>query len=334
MTALSVFLFYLGAIFKIERRLAYSEKGNMDYKVYLKSNNDYDTPFLGKDRKYIASLIDHIDVNYDYNFKGNMDMNYTCNYYVIASAMVKENGDDSKLIYQKEKYLLSNQTKQVIGKKEINLNETISIDYDEYNKIINDFNTKYALSGNKNTLNVSLYIDLVGKSDDLETPIADTSSMELSLPLTDKTLAIGLEYKEIDERGEKVEISSNKTINIVFFVIAAIFGIFGLRMIIVLLREYIKLKKQETHYEKEKSEIMSHYGKIISNVDDIKSVSASTFIDVDDFIDLVNIRDCLEKPVLFSETHDGQEVAWFLVVDNDTAYRYILKGEEDTEIES
>lgn len=335
MAALSVFLLYLGANFKIEKRLAYSEEGNVDYRVYLKENNDYSTPFLGKGRKYIASLIDHIEVNYKYAFKSNVDMDYTCNYYVLATASIKEGDDDSKVIYQKDKYLIGSQTKQVKGQKELRLDETVNVDYDEYNKIVSDFNTKYGLGGNKNTLSLSFGIELAGKNDDFETPLSDNSGMELSLPLTDKTLAISAEYREIDDRGTKIEVSSNKTFNSICYILGVVFGVFGLGMIAVLIKKYLELKKKETRYQKEKAEIISRYGRVISNVDDIKSVSATTFIDVDSFEDLLNIRDCLDKPVLFSETHDGQEVAWFLVVDNETAYRYVLQGKEESkDIES
>ena len=216
MVALSVFLFYLGAIFKIERKLTYSEEGNVDYKVYLKSNSDYDTPYLGKGRKYIASLIDHIDVTYNYSFSGDKDMDYTCDYYILATSTVKDGGNDDKVIYQKENYLLNNQSKQVSG-KEISLSETVSINYDEYNKIIDDFNKKYALSGNSNKLKLTLGIKVKGKNDEFDVPISDDSSLNLTLPLTDRTIAIDLEYNEIDEKNEKIEISPNKFINIIFF---------------------------------------------------------------------------------------------------------------------
>ena len=49
---LSSVCFYFGANYKLEHRLNYSEKGSMDYKVFLKENNDFETPFLEKDKKY------------------------------------------------------------------------------------------------------------------------------------------------------------------------------------------------------------------------------------------------------------------------------------------
>ena len=144
--ALAIFFLYLGSVFKIEQKLSYSEEGNIDYKVYLKSNDDFNAPYLGKGRKYIASLIDHINIDYNYRFKGDKDMDYTCKYYILASAAVKDGGTDGKTIYEKEKYLLNDKTKSVSG-REITLAESIDLDYGEYNKIIENFTNKYSLSG-------------------------------------------------------------------------------------------------------------------------------------------------------------------------------------------
>lgn len=326
-TAISLFFLYLGSVFKIENKLSYSEEGNVDYKVYLKSNNDFDTPYLGKGRKYIASLIDHINIDYNYRFKGDKEMNYTCKYYIVALASVKDGGTDGKLLYEKEKYLLSDKTKSVSG-KEIALAESIDLDYGEYNKIIEDFTSKYSLSGNNSTLNLSMKIELTANGGGFSSPISDTSSLELSVPLTDKTVAVDVAYKEIDEKKEKIEVSPNKMMNIVFFIIGLAFATYAAAMIWALIKHYLKVKSEQSLYDKRKKDILSHYGRVISNVDEIKDISSLSFIDVDDFVDLINIRDCLDKPILFSEADGDREMAWFVVVDNDNAYRYILDGQE------
>ena len=44
----------------------YVENSSIDYKVYLKKNNYFDTPFLEKNKVYITSLIDYIDIDFSY----------------------------------------------------------------------------------------------------------------------------------------------------------------------------------------------------------------------------------------------------------------------------
>ena len=322
---LSAIFLYLGMNFKSEKTLSYSETGNVDYKVYLKSNSDYNAPYLERGRKYIASLIDHIDVDYSYKFKGDQKMNYTCKYYILASAMVKDNSEEEKLIYEKKSYLLENQTKEFLDCEEFNLNESIHLDYEYYNKIIEEFNSKYNLTGNKNILKLTLVVSMYGSSKAFPTPIEDKSDIELNVPLTDKTVAVDLDYKEIDQHGEKVEVSKNKLLNITFVVIGIGLLAGALVIIIALLKEYKKFKQNQSYYEKTKNSILRDYSKVISKVDQVKNIQDC--LEVESFDDLLNVRDCLEKPILFVE-QSKDEISWFIVMDENVAYRYILKNQD------
>lgn len=321
LASLSFALIYFGIVFKNEKKLSYNESGDIDYKVYLKSNDDYNVPYLGKGRKYIASLIDHIDVKYNYKFKADKNMNYVCKYYIKAMATVVDS--DEKPIYEKEQYLLDSKTKEVTG-EELALSEDISIDYGEYNKLISEFSSKYLLSGNKNNLKVTLGVELKAKNDDFDNLLADKSEMYLDIPLTTQTLAVDLSYKEIDNPGTKIEISKNKTINIICVAAGIILMLVaaGYTYIIVINRK--EMLKSLSAYEREKDQIFKKYSDAISIVDDLNNVESGGIVDVDKFSDLLNIRDCIEKPILFTEIKDTSKIALFMVVDNDVTYRYIL----------
>ncbi len=326
--SLSFLSFYGAVTFKIEQKLSYSEEGNLNYKVYLKSNDDFNTTYLGEDRKYIASLIDHIDIEYNYKFKGDKPMDYTLNYYIIAKTAVKDNSDESKLIYENDKYLLESQIREFNGQEEASLSETVSISYDECNKIVNDFNTKYGLSGMKNNVEISLFVELKGTSDYFESPINDKSEISLNVPLTDKTLAINFEYKDIDKKSEKVEVSSDKLWNKVFFGLGILSAFVAVAILFNIFKSYREISKSESKYEKNKNYILHYYSKIISNMEDFSNLPNNEFIEAKEFIDLLNIRDCLNKPILFLEIEKGKE-SWFMVVDDKTIYRYLLKENED-----
>lgn len=327
--SLSFLSFYGAATFKIEQKLSYSEEGNLNYKVYLKSNDDFNATYLGEDRKYIASLIDHIDIDYNYKFKGDKPMDYTFNYYILAKTAVKDNSDESKLIYENDKYLLESQKREFKGQEEASLSETVSISYDECNKIVNDFNTKYGLSGMKNNVEVSLFVELQGTSDYFESPINDKSEISLNVPLTDKTLAINFEYKDIDKKSEKVEVSSDRLWNRIFLGLGILTAFVAIVMIFRIFKSYREFSKSESKYEKNKNYILHYYSKIISNMEDFSNLPNNEFIETKEFVDLLNIRDCLNKPILFLEIEKGKE-SWFMVVDDKTVYRYLLKENEDS----
>jgi hypothetical protein len=52
----------------------YSETSNIDYKVLLRENEFFDNNYLESDKKYIASLIDYIDANFNYKLSLEEDV--------------------------------------------------------------------------------------------------------------------------------------------------------------------------------------------------------------------------------------------------------------------
>ena len=72
----------------MEILIKYNINSDIDYKVYLKQNDFYETEYLDKDMVYVASLIDRIKVKYDYNFKVNMNSSIDFDYKVIARLVI------------------------------------------------------------------------------------------------------------------------------------------------------------------------------------------------------------------------------------------------------
>ena len=73
--ALFFFLIIIGSFFLLKaftfedaKIVNYSEQSNLDYNVYLKENTFYDNEYLPKDMIYVASLIDKIKIDFNYNF--------------------------------------------------------------------------------------------------------------------------------------------------------------------------------------------------------------------------------------------------------------------------
>lgn len=85
--------------------LYYKEDSNVNYLVYLKENDYYTSKYLTKGMKYIASLIDYIDINFNYNFKMNEQIKYSYSYYIEADVKVFEKGNTSNVIFEKRNKL-------------------------------------------------------------------------------------------------------------------------------------------------------------------------------------------------------------------------------------
>ena len=74
--------------------VTFDEKSKIDYKVYLKENEFYDEPYLGKDMLYVASLIDKIGIDFDYNFASEVKENIN---FTLARLIVFVTGNEVTL---------------------------------------------------------------------------------------------------------------------------------------------------------------------------------------------------------------------------------------------
>ena len=64
-----------------EYYISYSENGSVDYKVYLKENEFYDSVHQESNQSYVASLIDRVIANFSYEIDMDTDdVNYKYSY--------------------------------------------------------------------------------------------------------------------------------------------------------------------------------------------------------------------------------------------------------------
>ena len=88
----------------------YAETGNIDYKIYLKDNNYYDTSYLEKGMQYVASLIKTINVKFDYQIHSEEELDAETKYKVVSELQITERDTPSKVLYTKTNDLISEKT--------------------------------------------------------------------------------------------------------------------------------------------------------------------------------------------------------------------------------
>lgn len=326
-TIMSVVFLVLGSNFKIQRKVTYSEKGNLDYKVYLKENSFFKEPYVGKDKKIVASLIDHINIDYNYKFQSDHYMDFKCKYYVWATSTVSDKGNEKKLIYQDEKYVTEEKIKEENSCKEISIQENVNINYDEFNNLIKSFTSLYSLEGTENALEIELCVNMEGSSNGFKNMILDESYVSFKIPLTDKTVDANIDYKEIDDNGEKIDISDNKILNVLFYIIAIIFIFLDMLSALKLIKKFEDKKKEQSKYEKDKNRILYQYNRAISKIIKPVDIAKHEIIELETIIDLINVRDCLDKPIIFFE-NEIKKTSWFMVTDEKIIYRFILNDND------
>lgn len=321
-TVLFVTFSLLGYNLNFTRTIHYNETGNLDYNVYLKPNQYFEQTYLGKDKKYIANLIDYLDMSYSYSYKSDYPMKYKYSYSIVAESQVCDPDKKEQIIYSKKNIIVPEQTK-VTGEEtsDINIEERAQLNYQEYNSLIADFKKQYALSNVESNLNITMYIKLEGQNENFENLILDESAIEANIPLTNNTLAIGVEYREIDKEGQKIENITSMLYNNICYILSALFLIADIITIIITIKKYSKSYKSEPLYAKQIKKIFKKYNRIIISTEKPIDYSVYKIIEVSSFEDILNVSDCLGKPVLYNNCEENDYIC-FMVIDKNILYLY------------
>ncbi len=315
--------------FKKTYKVHYSEKSNIDYKVYLKENSFYSEKYLGKNKKYIASLIKNIDTDFDYTFKvdDNLDLKYS--YYVIAK--VEVNDTQGNNIYTKEDYLVKRKSANADGDL-FRIHEDVDIDYTKFNSIATEFIDKYKLTANSK-LTVSLIVDVQGKHSDFDRQLSDKEVISLNIPLTEKTVDIEMDYNlsnSVDQTLQSSETILKNKFLLVLVVLISVVDLFGIGYVIYWV---VANRTPEVKYARKLDKILKDYNRYISEtiiterVEDMMVTRSLRIEVIKKFEDLLDIRDALNKPILYHEERPNQEAVFYILTDR-IGYLYVMRVED------
>lgn len=304
------------------KTIQYNETSNLDYRVYLKENNFYDTDYLGKNKVYIANLIDNIEVNFRYNYNIVEPANVDFNYNVVAKLTIAD-GSGKNNYYEKEYVLLSNKTASIKNGTFYNLNEKVKIDYSYYNSLANSFKQQYGVDTSSN---LTVYLK-VNKKTDIEnaTNAYENSTMYVKIPLSEKAINIELNYQDINNSNYIIQGVDSKTDNIIFGVLSAISIISALVFAIKIIRLLTLLRGKKSIYDKYVDKILNEYDRLIVENGTGPDTKNNKVIKISRFEELLDVRDNLKLPIMYYVIAKHTKCC-FYIKHNDDLYLMTIKA--------
>ena len=327
---ISVFICFKSIKSKEEYVMHYSDSSELDYNVYLKDNDFYTTSYLPKDRAYISTLIDYIDASFNYDFNVTEDINLGYKYYISAKLVI--DGSSGKRIYENEDILLDKTKIKKVQDKKFSILENVKIDYNKYNQLASSFMNKYDISAKANVI-VSMYVDVAGTYEEFQKELNDSAVVSFEIPLTVNTTEIKMNYDLKNNVNEKFEYGKTSIIHPVLFVISLIVAIVDIIFLVWELIVYTVNKDDKVKYQEKLKKIFRDYGPYISkkamtaNTKEIMYTVSLRIEVVDSFDDLINVRDSIEKPILFYEAIPGEQSV-FYIIDTKVSYIYIMNAKD------
>lgn len=318
---IGLFLVIMSFRYDNSKSINYKEQSNVDYKVYLKDNDYYDVDYLGKDKLYIASIIDKINIDFDYNFfiDENVDLNFD---YSIVGNLLIQNESGTETYFEKE-YELEELTKSKINNsKNYELNKSVSVDYDYYNNLANNFKNDFKLN-TSSKLVVYLKINKHGNN---YVNLNNNSLMSVEIPLSQQAVNIKLDYKAINEDSKLIKSSHVSVGNMAFVFVGLIFIIISIINLLRLIKLLNKILPHKGKYQRYLNKLLTEYDRVIVNSSQMPDLSDESKIEkIQEFKELLDLRDMLKLPIKYYALSDEKSYFYLYNINEDKTYLHVVK---------
>lgn len=325
-----ILLFILGVTFfsigfKEHKDIKYSYKENnsVDYKVFLKDNNYFETSYLEKNKTYITSLIEYINADFTYNVSFNNKVSGNLDYKVIAEIKADKANNDVGNYWTKKYDLTSYETDSIANENSHVINVSQKIDYNKYNDLLNSFIQEYGLNA-ESTLKVALKVTGNVVIDNTNDKMDIDSEVSLTVPLSKLAIEGKIETQNNNNQKEIIKKENEQAPMRNLF--RALFAIDLLMFVYNLLRYtmFMMNRYNNLNYRDTIKKINSDYEDIITKV---KSINVNDFavIDVESFEDLLNVYNSIREPINFLY---GNNESRFFIIKGKSCYMFTLHKEE------
>ena len=294
--------------------IKYNEIGSLHYRVHLNDKTYYGTDYLEEGMQYISSIIDSIELNYNYNAKFDRYDKFDITTSLNANINIVDS-QSGKTIYTKSE-TLSNNTSQ---KKDIAIVEKQILDFKKYNQLANEFKTKYGISAE-----CKLNLNYVIQYKDEKTGINQSKLMTVTIPLSEQMINIS-KSEDLNNDASYIISTKKSTLNTIFFVISIVLLLATALCIVKLMDTVKKRIDSESKYDRFIKKVLREYDAYITISDsDYKDDNKKKLV-ITTFKELLDVRNNLEKPIIYHKI--DKNTSKFSII-SDEIYEYKITRKE------
>ena len=301
----------------------YTTSPSVSYKVYLQENNFYEEKFLPMGRQYPSAIIDYVDIDLIYSLTGSIPISggYTYNVKGTIIGNYENTSNGKSELWTKEYTIVPDTSDNIADKNRFVITKNVHIDYQEYNKVVNDFKTNFRLAIDA-YLNVKMTIKANGDINGVDKKLNVVDTVEVNIPLNSSTIKIETKKNPLNNKVESTgEEKSHLVLTYLGIVLLIMVG-----LLFLLTYKFIYFSSK-TKYIKKLNRILRTYSEILVEVEVLPDLDDEvTLIDITNFEDMVDLEEELKSPIMYEETSRGIQTVFIIAIDN-YAYRYILEAD-------
>lgn len=324
---LGIYLIYQSFQNKKNNILSYKENNEIHYKAFLKPNSFFDTPYLEEDKTYITSLIDHLNIDYNYVISFNKPVSGEYTYYLEAVILADKSNNESGNYWTKSFRIGEAKKATINNQKRYVLVENIDVDYNKYNDLLNEFKKSTGVTTDSK-LSIRMVVEGNVQNGELKAPI--NSNLNLTMPLSELA---------IEGKIDKDAISNKKTIKkkytddspkyFIYRMLGSLFVIVSMGTILVFMhRERVERKKNV--YIRRLKKILNTYDSIIVTLQSKPDFKKYNEISVASFEELIDAHSEVRMPINYYQDEHRRR-SYFTLINGNEIYTYTLKADVEEE---
>lgn len=299
--------------------VTYSEISDVDYKVCVTGTDYYTNKCLDAGMEYVSMITDSVKTNFKYNVDFSTSIDYDLSYHVVAVTRIYDGTNSKKLLYENED-LLINKTEITGSDRKIDFSRDIDIDFKERNDFVANYKNNFSINAVA-SLEVIMYLD---------EPNETRKVASVVMPLGNQTF--GVTSNVITNLDKNVEIDNNtwNEYNATCAIIGTVLIIISLLVLFRLTRMVLYVTTRKNKYQRTLSKILKDYDRIIVIArNGFITTKEKDITKVDNFNELLDARNALNKPIIYSRINDIK--CEFIVEDDDRLYKYVMKESDFSE---
>lgn len=304
--------------------LVYKETSNLNYLVCYVPNNELNQGCLPQSiNNYVTKYIDKIKPSFSYKLSLNKNVNIAYKYKITGELTIFDRNNHS-LIMEKKNYELLNKKKELIeNTDEILINELLDLDYKKYEQYVINYKTNASVSASAN-LKLLLHIESINKYHPSSEDIKINEDIILNIPLDEQTIQLSTNFKPNYQSSNIEIVNNNVVLNIIFLVLLGLTTLFGLMLIIFIIKSSYKKNKTLPIYDKLIKDLKNDFNYEISEIStliDSDNEDQYLYLDAVSFKELFDlIKTSIEKKIFWNEklyidkkNRINNRISWFFV---------------------
>ncbi len=319
-------LFFAYTKINKELYLQYTEKSDFDYRVQLVPNEYYEDEYLGREYSYVTQLIDKVkaDFTYEMEIEAADVVRFDYTYKLDAVVEIMDRNSE-RLIYDSVHPLKDAVSGNVVGKK-LSIGEALSIDYDLYDTEAQNYIAEYELSNVTSTLRVRARVNIIGVCAEFAEDYVKSYETTLAIPLNQDIVKFQVNAP-VPQTENLILMNTQREME-ALKIFAIIFAFLTVALFVALLIFARITSNKHIEYNTKVQRIVSNYRSYIQKISNVFDPTGYQIIGVTSFVELLEIRDTLQSPILMLENTDKTCTKFIVPADTKILYLYEIKVED------